>query len=50
VENPAQRVLYYLLPAEPQAMSEGPQRAFVCEELMLIPEVTELPPDWVKEW
>ena len=42
VENPGQRVLYYL--------SEGPQRAFVREELMLIPEVTELPPDWVKEW
>ena len=41
VENPGQRVLYYL--------TDGP-RAFVREELMLIPENTELPPDWVKEW
>lgn len=43
VENPGQRVLYYL--------DEGaPKRAFVREELMLIPEDTEIPPDWVKEW
>ena len=42
VENPGQRVLYYL--------AEGPKRAFVCEELMQIPEGTELPPDYVKEW
>ena len=42
VENPGQRVLYYL--------AEGPQRAFVREELMLVPEDTELPPDHVKEW
>lgn len=42
IENPEQRVLYYL--------AEGPQRAFVREELMLIPEDTEVPPDWVKEW
>ena len=38
VEDPGQRVLYYL--------AEGaPKRAFVREQLMLIPENTELPPD-----
>ena len=42
VKNPGQRVLYYL--------AEGPQRAFVHEELMLIPEDTEVPPEWVNEW
>ena len=42
IENPGQRVLYYL--------SEGPERAFVREELMLIPEDTEMPPEWVKNW
>ena len=35
VENPGHRVLYYL--------ADGPQRAFVCEELQEVPE--ELPPD-----
>ena len=39
VENPGNRVMYYLL--------NGPERAFVSEELMLIPEDTELPPDYV---
>ena len=42
VENLGQRVLYYL--------TDGPKRAFVREELMLIPENTEVPPDWVEEW
>ena len=42
VENPGNRVMYYLL--------DGPERAFVSEELMLIPEDTELPPDYVQEW
>ena len=41
-ENPGNRVMYYLL--------DGPERAFVSEELMLIPEDTELPPDNVQEW
>ena len=41
-ENPGNRVMYYLL--------NGPERAFVSEELMLIPENTELPPDYVQEW
>ena len=42
VENPGNCVMYYLL--------DGPERAFVSEELMLIPEDTELPPDYVQEW
>ena len=43
VENKEERVLYYLA-------DNAPKRAFVREELMLIPENTEVPPDWVKEW
>ena len=42
VENPGQRVLYYL--------TDGPKRAFVHEELMQIPQDTEVPPEWVEEW
>ena len=42
VENPGNRVMYCL--------SGGPEKAFVSEELMLIPEDTELPPDYVQEW
>ena len=41
-ENPGNRVIYHLL--------DGPERAFVSEELMPIPEDTELPPDYVQEW
>ena len=41
-ENPGNPVMYYLL--------DGPEKAFVSEELMLIPEDTELPPDYVQEW
>ena len=40
MEEPGNRVMYYL--------KDGPERAFVCEELMLIPEDTELPPEYVK--
>ena len=36
------RVMYYL--------SDGPERAFVSEELMLISEDTELPPDYIEKW
>ena len=43
MENPGNRVMYYLADDEPK-------RAFVSEELMLIPEDTELPPDYVQEW
>ena len=42
VENPGNRVTYYLL--------NGPERAFVSEELMLIPEDIELPPNYVQAW
>ena len=42
VENPGNHVMYYL--------TDGPEGAFVSEELMLIPEDTELPPDYVQEW
>ena len=42
MEIPGNRVMYYLL--------NRPERAFVSEELMLIPEDTELPPDYVQEW
>ena len=41
-ENPGNRVMYYLL--------NGPEGAFISEELMLIPEDTELPPDYIQEW
>ena len=43
VEDQGQRVLYYLADG-------APKRAFVREELMQIPEGTEVPPDYVKEW
>ena len=42
IENPGNCVMYYL--------RDGPEQAFILEELMLIPEGTELPPDYVQEW
>ena len=42
VDSPGNLVMYYL--------ADGPERGFVLEELMLIPEDTELPPDYVQEW
>ena len=42
VEDPGNQVMYYL--------NDGPERAFVKEELMLIPEDTQLPPDYVQKW
>ena len=42
VEHPCNHVMYYL--------KDGPERAFISEELMLIPEDTELNPDYVQEW
>ena len=42
VEDSGNQVMYY--------HSHGPERAFVSEELMLIPEKTELPPDYVQKW
>ena len=49
-ENSGNRVMYYLLDGPDGALAPAPQRAFVTEELMLIPEDTELPPDYVQEW
>ena len=54
VKSPGNRVMYYLAdgsagPRIPEG-SHGPEQAFVSEELMLIPEDTELPPDYVQEW
>ena len=42
VSESGNRVMYYL--------KDGPDRAFVKEELMQIPEDTELPPDYVQNW
>ena len=42
VENPGNHVMYYLL--------DGPERFFVLEKFMLIPEDTELSPYYVQEW
>ena len=41
VQDPGNRVLYYL--------QDGPDRAFVQEELMLVSEDTQVAPDWVSE-
>ena len=42
VEEPDNRVMYYL--------KDSPERVFVQEELMLVPEDTELPLEYVKNW
>ena len=42
MENPGNHVMYYF--------KDRPERAFVLEELMLNPEDTELPPDYIWEW
>ena len=54
VENSGNHVMYYLKdgstgPGTPPG-SHGPERAFVLEVLMLIPEDAELPPDYIQEW
>ena len=33
-----------------ELVSDGPERAFVSEKFMLIPEDTELPPDYIQKW
>ena len=61
MENTGNRVMYYLLdgpesalgclqPGSSRPMAPALRRAFVLEELMLIPEDTKLPPDYVQEW
>ena len=42
VEDSGNRVMYF--------PNDGPERAVVSEELMLIPKDTELPPDYVQKW
>ena len=42
VSNPGNRVMYFL--------KDVPERVFVKEELMQIPEDTKLPPDYVQKW
>ena len=42
IQDDGNKVLYYL--------RDGPKRSFVREELMLIPEETQLPPDYVQNW
>ena len=42
MEDSGNLVLYYL--------KDGPERAFLSEELMLIPEDTELSLDYVQKW
>ena len=50
VENPGNHVMYYLHGAGPPGgLLDRSELAFVSEELMLIPEDTELPPDYVQE-
>ena len=50
MENPGNHVMHYLHVARFEDPLNGPERAFVSEELMLIPEDTELPPNYVQEW
>ena len=42
VQDPGNCVLYYL--------QDGPDKAFVRQELIHISEDTQVPPDWVSEW
>ena len=42
LKDSGNHVMYYL--------SDGTEIAFVSEELMLIPEDTELPPDYIQNW
>ena len=42
VKGSGNRMMYF--------QKDGPERAFVSEELMIIPEDTELPPDYVQKW
>ena len=42
VQDPNNRVLYYL--------QDGPDTAFVREELIYVSEDTQVSPDWVSEW
>ena len=42
--------MYYLAPSGAAGDAEELERAFVREELMNIPEDTQVPPDLMKKW
>ena len=42
VEDPGNHVLYYF--------QDVPYRAFLCKELMYIPEDSQVLPDWLSQW
>ena len=42
IQDPNNCIFYYL--------QDGPDRAFVREELMHVSEDNQVPPDWVSEW
>ena len=48
MKNPRQSVLYYLAPSGAAGNAEGPERAFLREELLQIPEDTQVPTEWVE--
>ena len=50
IEDAGNHVMYYLREAGPQGLLNGPESAFVSEELMLIPDNTGLPPYYIQEW
>ena len=61
IEDAGNPLMYYLLngpesalghlqPRSSRPMVPALWRAFVSEELMLIPEDTELPPDYIQNW
>ena len=50
MENTGNHVMYYLRDGPKSTLAPALRGAFVSEELMLIPEDTELPPDYVQEW
>ena len=51
VEKLGNHVMYYLcIVGSEDLKDDGPEQAFISKELMLIPEDTELPPDYIQEW
>ena len=54
IENPGNRAMYYLKDGSAGLGtlkgSDGPEGAFISEELMLISEDAELPPFYIQEW
>ena len=50
VEDAGNRVMYYLKDEPESTLAPTLWKAFVSEELMLIPEDTELPVDYIQGW